>query len=165
MYLQIVLAEAAAWHAATLERRPGDYTPNVRLRLELGRYCRAEDYVRAMTGRDLLRREVDAALEDCDALVLPTLPVAAWPIGLSSVTVDGNTQSIRNLTLRLTQLFNVTGHPALTVQAGVTRDELPVGIQLVGRRGDTGALLRLGLAVEQRLAAAGRRTPSDCPPT
>ena len=43
-------------------RMPERYTPNVRLRLEMGRYVLAEDYVRALTGRDVLRREVDVAL-------------------------------------------------------------------------------------------------------
>ena len=50
IYLHIVLAEAAAYHAKTLERRPEDYTPNVRMRLEMGRYILGEDYARAMVG-------------------------------------------------------------------------------------------------------------------
>ena len=48
IYLHIGLAEAAAYHAATLERMPELYTPPVRLRLEMGRYILAEDYVRAL---------------------------------------------------------------------------------------------------------------------
>ena len=55
IYLHIVLSEAAAYHAKTLESRADDYTPNVRLRLEMGRYILAEDYVRALRGRDVLR--------------------------------------------------------------------------------------------------------------
>ncbi len=54
---------------------PGSYTEPVRQRLEMGRYVLAEDYVRALTGAAVLRREVDAALEDCDALVLPSVPI------------------------------------------------------------------------------------------
>ncbi len=77
IYVHIVLAEAAAYHAKTLESRSDDYTTNVRLRLEMGRYILAEDYVRALRGRDLLRREVDAALAGRDALLLPALAVPA----------------------------------------------------------------------------------------
>ena len=47
------------------------------MRLEMGRYVMAEDYVRALAGREVLRREVDAALAQHDALVLPTLPIPA----------------------------------------------------------------------------------------
>ncbi len=62
IYLHICMPEGAAYHAETLERCPERYTPNVRLRLEMGRYILAEDYVRAMAARQVLAREVDAAL-------------------------------------------------------------------------------------------------------
>jgi Asp-tRNA(Asn)/Glu-tRNA(Gln) amidotransferase A subunit family amidase len=45
------------------------------------------------------------------------------------------------LMLRLTQLFDVTGHPALSLPCGTTRAGLPVGLQLVGRLNATAALL------------------------
>jgi hypothetical protein len=55
IYLQVALTEAAAFHARTLESRPDDYTPTVRVRLEAGRYVLAEDYLRALRGREVLR--------------------------------------------------------------------------------------------------------------
>src|SRR5688572_11830715 len=54
IYLHIVLSEAAALHAKTLDSHAEDYNPNVRLRLEMGRYILAEDYLRALRGRDVL---------------------------------------------------------------------------------------------------------------
>ena len=72
VYLHLVLADAAAYHAATLERMPERYTPLVRLRLEMGRYVLAEDYARALEGQEILRREVDSALAGHAALVLPS---------------------------------------------------------------------------------------------
>jgi aspartyl-tRNA(Asn)/glutamyl-tRNA(Gln) amidotransferase subunit A len=148
VYLHLTLADAAAYHAATLDRVPERYTPSVRLRLETGRYVLAEDYVRALAGRDVLRREVDAALAQHDALMLPTLPIPAPPIGASTVQVGSRTDSVRNLMLRLTQLFNLTGHPAISIPAGTTASALPCGVQLVGCRGQTDALLRVALACE-----------------
>ena len=50
--------------------------------------------------------------------------------------------------LRLTQLFNMTGHPAIALPAGRTRDGWPVSLQLVGAPNDTGGLLELAAAVE-----------------
>ena len=132
----------------------------------MGGYVLAEDYVRAMHGRELLRREVDAALEGHDALVLPTLPIPAPPIGAESVVVNGAQEPVRGLMLRLTQLFNVTGHPAISIPCGVTSQGLPCGLQLVGRRGETEALLQLASACERRLATSSpdhspdRRTSS-----
>ena len=148
VYLHIVLAEAAAYHAKTLQSRPDDYTPNVRIRLEAGRYILAQDYVRALRGRDVLRREVDAALEGRSALLLPTLPIPAPKLGTTSVRVGSADEPIRNLMLRLTQLFNITGHPALTLPCRPADGGLPVGLQLVAPRGATATLLDIGAAVE-----------------
>jgi aspartyl-tRNA(Asn)/glutamyl-tRNA(Gln) amidotransferase subunit A len=133
VYLQTVFAEAAAYHAATLASRPGDYTPPVRLRLEMARYVLGEDYARARAGRQVLTAEVEAALERVDALALPTLPIPAPPIGATSVDLGGVRDSVRTATLKLTQLFDLTGHPAISLPAGRTAEGLPVGLQLVGR--------------------------------
>ncbi len=149
IYVHIVLAEAAAYHAKTLESRPESYTTNVRLRLEMGRYILAEDYVRALRGRELLRREVDEALAGRDALLLPSLPVPATRLGAAMVRVNGVEEPVRNITLRLTQLFNVTGHPAISIPCGKTMDGLPIGAQLVGS--DTPGLLRTARTLERYL--------------
>jgi aspartyl-tRNA(Asn)/glutamyl-tRNA(Gln) amidotransferase subunit A len=153
IYLHLVFAEAAAYHAATLETMPERYTPPVRLRLEAARYVLAEDYVRALEGRELLRREVDRALEGVAALALPSLPIPAPPIGAAMVDVGGRQEPVRNVMLRLTQLFNMTGHPAVSLPCGRTKAGLPVGLQLVGARGQTRQLMQLALAVERTLAA------------
>ena len=152
VYLHIVLGDAAAYHAVTLETMPERYTAPVRLRLEMGRYVLAEDYVRALAGRELLRRQVDAALAQHEALVLPTLPIPAPTIGANSVQIGETAQPIRNLMLRLTQLFNVTGHPAISIPSGVTSAGLPCGMQLVGGRMQTDTLLKVALACEPQIA-------------
>jgi len=152
IYLHIVLSEAAAYHAATLESHADDYTPNVRLRLEMGRYILAEDYVRALRGRDVLIHEVDSALTDCDGLLLPTVPIPAPTIGSGTVRIGGSEESVRNITLRLTQLFNLTGHPAISIPCGCTREGWPVGAQVVGHRHRTAALLDTASAVEPYLS-------------
>jgi aspartyl-tRNA(Asn)/glutamyl-tRNA(Gln) amidotransferase subunit A len=154
IYLLIVLADAAEYHAATLETMPERYSAPVRLRLEMGRYVLAEDYVRALAGREVLRREVDAALAQHDALVLPTLPIPAPLLGATTVKVGTTTEPVRNVMLRLTQLFNVTGHPAISIPVGQTSSGLPCGMQLVGCRGQTDVLIRVALACE-RYAISG----------
>jgi aspartyl-tRNA(Asn)/glutamyl-tRNA(Gln) amidotransferase subunit A len=154
VYLHIVLADAAAYHAKTLETMPERYTTNVRLRLEMGRHVLAEDYVRALNGRELLRREVDAALGEHDALVLPTLPIPAPPIGAETVQVGSTREPVRNVMLRLTQLFDITGHPAIAMPCGNTSSGLPCSAQLVGARNHTDSLLRVALACEKLVTPA-----------
>ena len=152
IYSHTSLPEASAYHASMVDEHPELYTPPVRLRIETGRYLLAEDYVRAQRGRDVLRAEVDTALAGCDALALPTLPIPAPLIGATSVAIDGKMESVRNLMLRLTQLFNVTGHPAITLPMAQTPAGLPCGLQLVGRRHATEALLGVASACEAHLA-------------
>ena len=152
VYLHIVMAEAAEYHAATLEAVPEKYVPAVRTRLEMGRYVLGEDYVRAMRGREALRQAVDAALAGADALLLPTLAITAPPLGANSVDVGGIKEPVRGITLRLTQTFNITGHPAMSIPMGLSPDGLPCGCQIVGRHGATRQLLRIALACEAQIA-------------
>jgi aspartyl-tRNA(Asn)/glutamyl-tRNA(Gln) amidotransferase subunit A len=157
VYLHTVLPEAAAYHAPTLQSRPGDYGPAVRLRLEMGRYLLAEDYVRAQEGRETLRLEVDRALAEVHALVLPALPIPAPPIGAAAVPMGETREPVRAAMLRLTQLFNLTGHPAISVPMGVTATGLPGGFQIVAM--GTPPLLQAALALEPVInatPAAGR---------
>jgi aspartyl-tRNA(Asn)/glutamyl-tRNA(Gln) amidotransferase subunit A len=154
VYLHLQLPEASAYHAGVLDAHPEAYTVPVRQRLELGRYVLAEDYLRARTGAEVLRQEVDAALEGVHALVLATVPITAQPIGSGAMQVSGRSYPVRALMLRLTQLFDITGHPAVSLPCGHTKGNLPVGLQLVGRRGETEELLAIAAAVE---TVIGRR--------
>lgn len=156
IYLPIVVSEGAACHAETLDAMGAAYTPNVRLRLEMGRYVPAADYIRAQRGRERLRAEVDALLADrsggpgADMLLLPTLPIVAPPIGAATVPMgDGRDEPVRAMMLRLTQPFNLTGHPAISIPMRPAADGLPCGLQIVSR--DTRRLLRLAHVCEGAL--------------
>ena len=149
VYLHVVLPEASWYHAPMLAAHADGYSPGVRLRLEMGRYVLAEDYLRAMHARTVLRKAVDKALEGLDALLLPALAIGAPPIGASSVTVHGGAEPVRAMMLRLTQLFNITGHPAIALPCGRGADGLPRALQLVGHRGGTDRLIAVAAAVEQ----------------
>jgi aspartyl-tRNA(Asn)/glutamyl-tRNA(Gln) amidotransferase subunit A len=151
VYLHVVLPEAAHYHAPMLGAYADRYSPGVRLRLEMGRYVLAEDYVRAMDLRRVLTTQVDAALEGLDALLLPALAIPAPVLGEASVDIDGTPEAVRAAMLRLTQLFNLTGHPAIAIPCGSTPAGLPIGMQLVGHRGATSALLDVAEALEPQI--------------
>jgi aspartyl-tRNA(Asn)/glutamyl-tRNA(Gln) amidotransferase subunit A len=147
-YLDVALTEAFAYHAKVLDRHSAEYSAGVRERLEMGRNIPAGAYIDAQRMRATLRAEVDAALWGCDALVLPTLPIPAPRIGARTVDIDGTEQVLRPVMLRLTQLFNLTGHPAISLPCGNTANGLPCGLQLVGKRQGTVDLLRVALSCE-----------------
>ncbi len=154
VYLHLVLGDAAEYHARTLLSHPHDYTPNVRLRLEMARYVLAEDYVRALRGKAVIAHEVDRALEGLDALVLPSLAIPAPPLGAATMPVKGGPEAVRTLMLRCSQPFNLSGHPAISLPCGTTHGGLPVGLQLAGHKGQTAALVQAALAVERSIAQA-----------
>lgn len=152
VYLHIVLPEASRYHAARLGTDAAAYSPGVRLRLEMGRYLLAEDYIRALGLRETLRAAVDRALDGCDALLLPALSIPAPPLGAAAIDIEGTPEPVRAAMLRLTQLFNLSGHPAIALPCGRTADGLPLGMQLVGRHGETHRLLEVAGQLEDQIS-------------
>ncbi len=148
-YRTTVLYEAFKIHEQTLGDRPDDYSPRVRDRLEMGRDVSTKVYHQAQHDREQLCRSVNTVLRGVDALVLPTLPIPAPILGTNTVEIGGSTQDVRELTLRLTQLFDLTGHPAISLPCGSTGRGLPCGTQLVGHLGETSELLAVAARYEQ----------------
>src|SRR3970040_1290279 len=118
-------------------------SPTDHERISSGRDVPAVAYIAAREVRRAFRGLVDRALENCDALVLPTLPIVAPALGATDVAVRGANAAlpIRTAMLRHTQLFNMTGHPAISIP--VPTGGLPVGLQLVGRWQQTVRLLAI----------------------
>jgi aspartyl-tRNA(Asn)/glutamyl-tRNA(Gln) amidotransferase subunit A len=160
-YLNVALVEAYAYHADALKTMPDRFSDSVRTRLEMGRTISRDNYVQSQSDRATLRAAVDTALANCDALVLPTLPIPPQPVGATTAVLGSTEEPLRPLTLRLTQLFNLTGHPAISIPCGNTLDGLPCGLQLVGRRQKTSDLLQVALNFE---AIVSPRVPSSSPP-
>lgn len=148
-YVNIVLPEGAAWHAPWLDTRAADYSPTVHGRFKSGRDIPAVAYLRARQECDLMRQSVDALLSSVDALVLPTLPIVAPISGQANIVIDGTEVPVRAAMLKHTQLFNMTGHPAITLP--LETGGLPVGLQLVGPANDTARLLDIAAACETAL--------------
>ena len=147
-YRHTQLYEAYQFHRHTLETCADDYSPDVYQRLAAGRALSEEDYLQTQRDRLVLRSEVDTVLAGVGALVLPTLAFPAPLLGSERLILGGQTSDLRSVSLRLTQLFNLTGHPAITLPCGATPGGLPCATQLVGRRDKTAALLELASRYE-----------------
>ncbi|MFC0449577.1 amidase [Rhodococcus jostii] len=93
------------------------------------------------------RAAYDSALENYDVLIMPTLPYVASE--LPGRDVDRATYVTKALgMIANTAPFDVTGHPALSVPAGLVNG-LPVGMMIIGKRFDDATVLRAGHAFEQ----------------
>src|SRR5215470_8431390 len=129
---------------------PDDWSETVKLVVLGGRYSvehyQSRHYAMARNLAFQVRRAYDEALESCDVLVMPTLPIVATPLVTPSDTRE--TYVARALEMiPNTAPFDVSGHPAITVPAGLA-DGLPVGMMVVGKRFDDATCLRVAHAFE-----------------
>jgi amidase len=88
----------------------------------------------------------DAALAEADVLVMPTVPVVAFDLPTGS-TSPREVLGISFGLMLNTCSFDITGHPATSVPAGL-HDGLPVGLMIVGRHLADATCLRVANAYE-----------------
>jgi aspartyl-tRNA(Asn)/glutamyl-tRNA(Gln) amidotransferase subunit A len=147
----ISLAETRYGHetAGYFPAHAEEYSEEVRQRIEAGGKVLATQYLAALDAQKRVRADFDAAFQEVDAIVAPTAPVPAPPIGAESVNVNGEQIGVRATLVGMNRPANFTGHPAISVPCGFTRDGLPVGLQLIGRSFDESTLLRIAFAYER----------------
>lgn len=156
-----IQSEAAAFHEPWLLSRPQDYGADVRQRLETGRTALATEYINAQRARAIITADFQRALGLVDALIVPTVPAAAAPIGEETVTIGGRQLELRPTYTRFTSPINLTGLPSLAMPCGFTRTGLPVGFQLVGRFFEEPTLLSLGHSYQMATDWHKRRPPVE----
>src|SRR6202046_5996366 len=96
-----------------------------------------------------MESDFELAFERVDAILAPSVPIAAPRIGENDVKIAGEKETVRSALVRLNRPANMTGHPAISVSCGFTRDGLPMGLQLIGPRWGGGRLLAIAAAYEQ----------------
>ena len=146
---EITVAEALVYHSKWMNRRAGDYGPDLRVRLKEGMEVSALTYLQAQEMRKVYTREFEHTLQVVDVLAVPTLPVAAPRLEDNEVDVGRSKENVRMALLRLTRPANLTRLPAITVPCGFTSGHLPVGLQLIGKRMDEPTVLRTAYAYER----------------
>lgn len=131
-----------------LSRSEG-FGPEVGRRIILGTYVLSSGYydayyLKAQKVRSLIREDFMNAFRDCDVIVTPTSPTPAFRIG--EKTADPLEMYLSDI---YTISVNLAAIPGLSLPCGLTRDGLPVGLQLLGRHFDEATLLRVADAYEK----------------
>ena len=151
IFRAIQAPEAARVHASALATHPDGFSPTVRAQLEAGIEAEATAEAAARAARAELADALDAAVGRVDALVLPATPVPAPLQGSEEVELESGSAPLRPSLLALTTPFSLTGLPVLCLPFARI-DGLPVGVQVVGRRGSDDHVLAVGAWL-----ASGRR--------
>src|SRR5437867_143766 len=138
-------------YARGWQSRANDLSETTKLVVMLGQYMQdnyhGRYYAKAQNLARSIRAAYDAALQQADLLVMPTLPMKATPIPPQTASREEYVARALEM-IPNTCPFDVTGHPALTVPCG-TSSGLPVGMMLIGRHWEDGTILRAGHAFEQ----------------
>ncbi len=142
--------ELIAHYARGRRDHAAEMSESLKLTMLLGRYAidryDGRHYAMARNLALELTAAYDAALADADVLVLPTLPIVASTIPLPGAGRDELLARSLGM-IANTAPFDVSGHPATSVPAGLS-EGLPVGMMIVGRRFADGACLRVARAYE-----------------
>jgi len=131
--------------------RGNDLSETVKLVILLGQYMQdnyqRRYYAKAQNLARVLRAAYDEALQSVDLLVMPTLPMKATLIPPPNASREEYVARALEM-ITNTCPFDVTGHPAVTVPAGMSAG-LPVGMMLLGRHWEDGTVLRAADAFQR----------------
>ena len=140
----IYLAEGFALHHDTFRRRADDLGQVIRTYGFLGAVFSAADYIQAQRMRARICRELGAIFESFDVLVSPATAAPAPELAkFDPFAIPNQLRSVAS------ELFNLTGYPAVSVPCGFTEDKMPIGLQIAGPRLGEAAVLSTAYAYEQ----------------
>lgn len=135
-------SEAAQANAHLLRHHADKLGEDVRVRLEIGQFYLAVDYVKAQQLRRQVRSAAIAAFGDADVMLVPAMPVLPPKSGTTTVKIEGKQMHATPLLTRFTSPFNFCGFPAISMPCGTTKDGVPVNVQIVGRPGADARVLQ-----------------------
>jgi len=129
--------------------RARGFGPEVKRRIMLGTYALSSGYydayyLKAQKVRTLIRQDFLKVFEHCQAVVTPTAPTTAFPVG--EKTSDPLQMYLEDI---FTVSVNLAGLPGLSLPCGFDRAGLPIGLQIIGRPFDEETVLNVAYAYEQ----------------
>jgi aspartyl-tRNA(Asn)/glutamyl-tRNA(Gln) amidotransferase subunit A len=138
----LLLAEAAAFHADRLASNPDGFAKDVQTRLRRGQGVTGPAYGAGRQEQREWRRKVVELLDEHDVLLSPACPIPA------PLAAESDPLPMTAVLAHFTGVWVLAGVPALVVPIGFV-DGMPVAMQLIGRHFDEGRLLALAHAYQQ----------------
>ena len=143
----IAQSEVVSVHEPFLKKYGHLYGDDLKYRFDFGSDISANVYLRAQRRREQFVRETIKEMNGIDALVGPTNVQPPFEIGTMVPEM-----AISNMfTLGKTPLANILGFPALSVACGFTSENLPVGLQLIGKPFTDQRVLQIGDCYEKSM--------------
>jgi Asp-tRNA(Asn)/Glu-tRNA(Gln) amidotransferase A subunit family amidase len=117
--------------------------------VEIGLNVSAKEYVKAINQLHLLWNQFEKSFENYDLIITPTVPVKPFIISTEwPKEVQGHKVHSLNY-ISLTYPFNITGWPAISIPCGWTKEQLPIGLQIAGKKFGDATVLKAAAAFER----------------
>jgi aspartyl-tRNA(Asn)/glutamyl-tRNA(Gln) amidotransferase subunit A len=129
--------------------REDDLTDYARECIQNGLNASGADFVAALGERARTRSVFAGLFERYDVLLTPTMAVDAFPVGEPPGEIGGRPVHRFSGSFPFTYPINMIGHPAASIPCGFTSNGLPVGLQIIGRRGDEATVIAVSAAYER----------------
>jgi amidase len=142
----LAVINAETWRAFGHLVESGKLGADIDARLRAASKTTPADLEAAERVRREFTEQVDAALNEVEVLVLPTMP--SFPIALDAARAGASVIAMSSLI----RPFNLSGHPALTLPVAVEGSALKAGLQIVGRKGDDETVCAVAAHIEAMLA-------------
>ncbi len=151
---KIPISQTAAEFMVT---RMEGFGSEVKRRIILGTYALSagyadQYYVRAQKVRTLIKNDFISALKKCDILMGPTMPNTAFSIG----TKTNNPMEMYMEDI-LTVPINLAAVPSISINGGFDTNNMPIGIQFIGKYFDEKTILKTAYTLEQKLQLFKRK--------
>ena len=143
----IIRAECASLHEVNLARL-GEYSPEFAQQILEGRFVNAVDYLRALRLRHVVQLAFEDVFQEVDVLVTPGAVGVAPRFSDKLLAIDGNSYPWMDVIMRTSGPLNVVGLPALGFPVGLSRESLPMGMQVVAAPFDESSCLRVAYAYQ-----------------
>ncbi len=143
----ILMTEASAFFESLGAGREM-FGPDILSLYDQGRLLAGTDYVNAQRLRRVMQKEFAKLWDRIDCLFTPTAPMGAPRIGAQTVQLGGESEDTRLASTRFVRAINVLGAPALSIPCGMTAENLPIGLQIIGKSFTEAKILRIGAALE-----------------
>ncbi len=151
LVMPLQMAGLAALYGERWKAEPELFDPDIGVQIEKGLAFSGADITRALEASQAIRRVVASACADTDLFLGPTTPCVAWSnTRLGPATIGGVPVAPRGHAV-FTPLFNHAMVPALSLPCGKGRAGLPVGMQMIARRGRDHYVLAAAAAAEHAL--------------
>lgn len=149
IFLNLIVPRMVVWLERELpENFQEKMDPMLTVFLPLMNAMSARDVIRAIFSSEALWDKLSVFFRKYDLLLTPTLATPPYELGIFGPRQVAG-EGVSPLLPFFTFPFNLTGQPAASIPAGFTKDGLPVGLQIVGRRYDESTVLRASACFEE----------------